>query len=336
MLPWYASRGAVKAAPDIKETARSDTEVDRAVGAASRAVDGDLRSRFYPEVATYTFPAPRRRTLFFDGVQADLVTLDTLTVDGTAVADADRDLLPIVGPPFHRIEFDSSISYGPDRRPVSITGTWGYDNRTEPAGALSAAVADTTTTTVDVTNSAAVGVGDLLTIDTERIVTAAKGQLDTGQDLVDSLDADLADTAVTVADGTGYAVGEVLLVDNERMLVVAIAGNELTVRRSYDGSTLAAHIIGADIFAPRRLTVERGALGTTAASHLVDAAVARQIYPGPVVALTVALALQELLGEQSGYGRETAVSGAEAQIGGRGLDLIRDDARRGYRRLLLA
>lgn len=332
MRPWYATREAVKAAPDVKETARNDRQVDRAIDAASRSVDGELKRRFYPEVATRSFPAPRGRVLF----PGDLVTVDTLTTSGIAVSAADFDLLPVTGPPFTRIEFDGMVSYGADRRPVEIAGTWGYDDRAAPAGQLAAAVGDTTTTTVDVTDSAAVGVGDLLNIETERVLVADREMLDTGQDIGADLTASVADTTVAVADGTGYSVGEVLLIDSERVLVVDVAGNDLTVRRAWDGSVLAAHTAPADISALRRLTVERGVLGTTAASHTLGTAVTRQLYPGPVVALTVALALQELLGEPSGYGRQIAVSGSETQIGGRGLDQIRDDAKRSHGLILLA
>lgn len=331
MRPWYATREAVKAAPDVKETARNDRQVDRAIDAASRSVDGELKRRFYPEVATRSFPAPGGRVLF----PGDLVTVDTVTASGAAVSAADFDLLPVTGPPFTRIEFDGSVSYGADRRAIEIAGTWGYNDETEPAGELAAAVADATTTTVDVTDAAAVGVGDLLSIEAERILVADRAMLDTGQDLAANLTASVADTTVTVADGIGYSVGEILLIDSERMLIVDIAGNELTVRRAWDGSVLASHTAPADILALRRLTVERGVLGTTAASHLQGTAVTRQMYPGPVVALTVALALQELLGEPSGYGRQISVSGSETQIGGRGLDQIRDDAQRSHGLILL-
>lgn len=339
MLPWYVSADKVARALDSKETARNQIEIERAVSAASRSVDGDLLRRFYPEVATYSFarPAGCGRVLFLDNeIDVDLVSLGTLTVDGAAVAADDFDLLPADGPPFSRIEFGTSVSFGSTRRPIRAADTtWGYDDRTASAGDLAAAISDTTGTGVDVTDSAVIGVGDLLNIETERVVVTDRAMLDTGQDLAADLAASVADTTVTVADGTGYSVGEVLLVDSERMLVVDIAGNDLTVRRAWDGSVLAAHTAPTDILALRRLTVERGVLGTTAATHTQGTAVTRQVYPGPVVAYTVALALQELLGESSGYGREVAVSGSGTQVGGRGLDQIRDDARRGYRRILL-
>lgn len=331
MLPTYASREVVKAASDVKSTARLDAQVDRAIAGASRDVEGDLRRRFYPEDTTFTFRRPRRRQLFLDnGVDVDLVSVDSVTVDGTVIAAADFDLLSVDGPPFTRIEFADTISFGTGRRPIQIAGTWGYDDRTAPAGKLAAAVADTTTTMVDVTNSAAVGVGDVIIVDTERMIVAEKTALDTTQDLAGGLSASVAEVTVTVVNGTAFSIREVLLVDVERMLIVDIAGNNLTVKRAWDGSVLAAHSLGASIFALRRLTVERGALGTTAATHVLAAAVARQVYPGPVVAYTVALAEQRLFKEISGQGGEVGGRGVETTI-----DMIRADARRGYQRLLL-
>lgn len=330
MLPAYVTRESIKAAFDIKSTARADAQVDRAIEAASRDVDGDLRRRFYPEDATYTFPAPQCGLLFLDkSIGFDLVSLDSMTVNGVAVAASDRDLLPVEGPPFTRIEFGSSVSFGSDRRPVSITGTWGFDNRTEPAGQLAAAI-DDVTMGVDVSDSAAIGVGALVTVESERMIVTGKSMLDTTQDLVSGLTASSSDVTATVADGSTFSVGEVLLVGFERMLIVDIAGNDLFVKRAWDGSVLVAHSVGADVFASRRLTVERGALGTTAAAHAVDTSLVRQMYPGPVVAYAAAQAEHLVLKEITAQGGE---------VGGRGvistIDMVRADARRGYRRILL-
>src|SRR5690606_22447868 len=56
--PWYTTRETVKAALDYKETARNDAQVDRAIESASRAVEGLLHRRFYPETATRYFDWP--------------------------------------------------------------------------------------------------------------------------------------------------------------------------------------------------------------------------------------------------------------------------------------
>src|SRR3546814_20587325 len=88
-----------------------------------------------------------------------------------------------------------------------------------------------------------------------------------------------------VTDGTLFFVGELILIDSERMRIVDITGNNLTVVRAYDGSTLAAPSLGADVYVYRSLTVERGALGTTAATHLDAASVTVWAVPASVKVL---------------------------------------------------
>lgn len=334
MPPLYASRERIKAALDTKLTARNDAQVDAAGAAASRDVESDLRRRFYPEKATRTFIRPSSGVLFpVYQAGADLVAVESVTVGGTAVAAADYDLLPVNGPPYTRIQLADTVTYGSDRRSASIVGTWGLDNRTEPAGTLAAAISDTTTTTVDVSDSSVVGVGDLLTVDSERLLVTERAMVTTGQTMQGALGASPSEVAFAVTTGSAYHVGEVLLVDSERLLVVDVVGNTLVVRRQWDGSVIAGHS-GATIYALRRLTVERAATGTTAATHSFGAAVRRQVYPGPVTAYSTALAVVQVLGEVAGYVSEVGDGTAEAAAAA--LKQVRDQARQAYRRLLLA
>lgn len=345
--PCYCSREAVKRALDVKATARSDAQVDRAIEAASDAIDGGtrrvgglLKRRFYPEVATRYFDWPaeqpaRSWRLWLN--QHELVAVTELVAGGTTIPDTDYFLRPDDGPPYTRIEIDldSSAAFGggsTPQRDVAVTGVWGYDDATTPAGQLAEAL-DATETAVDVTDSNAADVGDLLLVGDERMLVTGKSMLDTGQVLGGDLAASNAATSVTVADGSAYYPGEVLLIDGERLLVVDIAGNTLIVRRGWDGSTLAAHTAGADIYAPRTLTVARGAVGTTAAAHSNDADVDRHVYPGLVRRLAVAYALDELLQESSGYAR-TAGQGENAQeYTGRGIRKLEADAVAAYGRV---
>jgi hypothetical protein len=108
------------------------------------------------------------------------------------------------------------------------------------------------------------------------------------------------------------------------MLIEDIAGNNLTVRRAWDGSTIAAHSVGATVYAPRTLTVTRGALGTTAATHLTAASVYRWDAPGPVRQLCVAEALTDLLQGRSGYARTAGAGENEREATGRGLKDLRE------------
>ncbi|WP_049562236.1 hypothetical protein [Nonomuraea sp. SBT364] len=338
--PWYCTREDVKRALDVKETARSNAQVDRAIDSASRTVEGRLHRRFYPETATRTFDWPNAQRarpwrLWLD--QHELASVTTLMAGGVTVASSDFLLYPTGGPPYNRLEIDldSSAAFASGdthQQAISIAGVYaGCPLDEAPAGALAEAL-DASETSVDVTDAAAVGVGDILRVGTERMIVTGRAMLDTGQNIAADLTASNASVTVTVTDGTAYAVDEVLLVGSERMLVVDVAGNDLTVRRAWDGSVLAAHTAGADVYAPRTLTVTRGALGTTAAAHDTAAAVVRHLVPGLVRDAVVALALAQLLGEQGGYtaaGARSAASGSVAgsrpqsrQVGGGAGDVL--------------
>lgn len=338
--PCYCTREDVKRALDIAETARADAQVDRALEAASDGIDGGpnriaglLKRRFYPEVRTHTFDWPsdsysRPWRLWLD--QHTLISVDTLVAGGVTVSSDDYFLRPDDGPPFTHVEIDlaSSAAFASGdthQRAISITGLYGDSDDEAAAGELAEAL-DASETTVDVTDSAAVGVGDLLRVDEERMLVTGRRMLDTGQNLGANLDASASTVTVAVTDGSLYQVDEVILVDSERMLVVDIAGNNLTVKRAWDGSVLASHSAGADIFAPRTLVVERGAVGTTAATHISGAGIARHVVPGLVRNLCVAESIEALLQETSGYAREVGSGESAREASGRALRLIREQA----------
>lgn len=339
---WYVSREDVKRALDVAETARSNSQIDRAIEAASRSIDGDrpgdgfLRRRFYPQVDTRYFDwptpdSPRSWRLWLD--QHELISVTTLTSGGVTIAASDYLLRPYDGPPFTHVEIDlaSSAAFtsgSTHQQAVAITGTFGHSANTAPAGALAEAL-DDSETGVDITDSSLIGIGHLIKVDSERMIVTGKAMLDTGVNIhsSDSLSASVADVSITMSTTTGApAVDEVILVDSERMLVVDVAGSTLTVKRAWDGSVLAGHAGGADIYAPRTLTVERGALGTTAAAHSSSTAVTRHVVPGPVVELCLAEALNNYLQAGSGYARTIGSGDAEREAGGRGLRDIRNQA----------
>lgn len=334
--PAYCTREDVKRALDVKETARADGQVDRAIEAASDAIDGGthrigglLHRRFYPEQRTMTFDWPngqyaRSWRLWLD--QHELIEVTTLTTGGVTLAPGDYFLRPDDGPPFTHVEInlDSTSAFstgGTSQRSISITGLYGYSDDTAPAGAVAEAL-DNSETGVDVTDSSVCGVGDVLLVDSERMLVTGKTMADTGVniDATDSLAASNADVSITMSTTTGApAAGETILIDSERMLVVDVAGPVLTVKRAWDGSVLATHAAAADIYAPRTLTVQRGALGSTAATHLTAAPLARHTPPGLVRDLCVALALAQLQAETGGYARSIG-SGGNAR--GAGADRI--------------
>lgn len=337
---WYATREDVKSALDSKETARNNAQIDRALESASRSVENDLNRRFYPIVATRYFPWPNwqyawpwRLWLDYD----ELISVTALVSGGVTISSSDYFLEPVnTGPPFTSVEIDlgSSSAFNVRdtfQRSIAITGTFGYSADEEPAGALAAAITTTSATTCNVTDSSLIGVGQILKIDSERLVVTAKNMLTTAQTLQTPVNAVLSDVTIAVTTGSSYAVGEVILLDSERMLIVDISGNNLTVKRAWDGSVLASHA-GSTIYAARTLTVQRGALGTTAATHLIAAAITKHVVPGLVKDLCIAEAVNQIQQETSGYARTVGSGDSSRLATGGGLDDIRSRAYATYGR----
>jgi hypothetical protein len=334
--PWYATREEIKAELDVKETARSNARIDRALADATEAVEGLTHRTFYPVQDTRKMDWPPRTgaTPWILRLDAnELVSVTSLTSGGVTIAPGDyllRRADDKAEPPYTRIEINlgSNASFGGGstyQQDIVVTGLFGYRNDETAAGTLAAQIASAgaTTITVDGPASAALGIGSLLRVDNERMIVTGRSMLDTGQGFGDSMTAANNDVSIGAANGSAYAVGEVILRDSERMLITDIAGNTLTVTRAWDGSVLAAHTDSA-IYAPRILTVVRGALGTTAAVHSNGAAVARWDAPGSVRQLCVAEALVDLLQGRSGYARTAGSGDNEREASGRGLKDLRD------------
>ncbi|MEU3851724.1 hypothetical protein [Streptomyces sp. NPDC029554] len=311
---WYATREDVMRALDVKLTARSQRQIDRAIESASRSIDDLCHRRFCPVQATRSFDWPGSQyrpswRLWLD--DQELISLTSITSGGTAISPADVVLYPLAGPPYNRVEtsLGSSAAWGggdTHQADINITGLFGYRNDETTVGTLAAAVGTTTATTITVNGAAAaeLGVGSVLRIDSERMLVTNRTMADTGQNVGGSgLTAQQNSVTITVTDGSAFAVDEVLLIESERMLIVDIAGNTLTVQRAWDGSVLAAHAAGVDIYAPRSLTVTRGALGTTAATHADAAPVVRWDPPGLIRDLVIAEAETRITNEQAGYAR---------------------------------
>lgn len=341
---WYATREDVMRAVDSKETARNAGQLDRGLEAASRSIDALCHRTFYPQVATKSFDWPNAQSaapwrLWLDA--NELISVSAVSSGGTTISTADVLLEPSAyGPPYNRLELDlsSSAAFGggdTHQRDITITGLYGYRDDESTVGTIAEAL-DTSETGIDVNaaTSAAVGVGSLLRVDSERMQVTGRSQLDTGQNLGSNLDAKASTVTVPVADGTQFAAGEVILIDAERMLIVDIAGTNLIVKRGWDGSVLAAHTTGADIYAPRTLSVRRGALGTTAATHSLAATVNRWDPPGPVQTLAIAETLNMLGLEQASYSvvLRAGETGGERTRDQRGLQALRNQVYDAYGR----
>lgn len=347
--PCSVTREAVKKALDVKMTARSDDDVDRAIQAASRAVEGQLHRRFYPIDATHFWDWPNYQyrspwTLDFDKWELAAVPTadDAVTTGGQPIPLAECFFEPVnEGPPFTYLELNRSTTaafgVGPTpQRDIAITGTFGYDVVATPAGTLSAALTDTTGTLVSVANGAAAGVGDVILVDGERMLLSDKAAVASGQIQQGSLAASGADQVIGVSSGAGFFVGEVLILDAESVLVTGTAPASVTVKRAWDGTTLATHS-AAVIYAFRSWTVTRGAFGTSTATHLISAPITRYVVPSLVQQYALAEAENNLLQGLSGYARTVGSADNTRPVSGQALADIRAQAyaahgRKGRRR----
>lgn len=339
---FYCTREAVKAALDIKETARSDGRIDACIDAASRTVEATLHRRFYPQTDTRSFDWPNRNYTpsyrLWLGIN-ELISVTTLVSGGTTIAPTDyllRRADDLNEPPYDHLEIDlsSSASFssgGTHQQSIVVTGLFGYSDNQVAAGTLAEAL-DSSETAVDVSDSSVIGVGHILKVGSERMIVTGRQMLTTGQTLQTPMTDKVDSVTVAVTTGSAFHIGEVILLDSERMLIVDIAGNNLTVKRSWDGSKLATHT-GSTVYASRTLTVQRGALGSTAAAHDTAAVVTRWEVPGLVQELALAYALNDLLQGQSGYAREVGSGDNQREAGGRGIAAITRDAFRAYGRV---
>lgn len=334
--PTYATRETLARATDVRASAHMDAQLDDALEAGAEAADALCHRTFYPQTATryFDWPPPQTSRSWVLWLDADeLASVTTLTAGGTTISASDYFLEPNrSGPPYNRVEIDldssaALASAGTHQRAVAIAGVYaGCRLNTTPAGALAEAL-DASETGVDVTDSSVVGVGDLILCDSERMLVTGKTMLDTGVDIDagDSLTASKADESITVSTTTGMpAAGETILIDSERMLVVDVAGSVVTVKRAYDGTTLAAHSAAASIYAPRTLTVVRGSVGTTAASHSTSTALTRHAAPGLVRTLSLAEAIAYGQQHAAGWARTAGAGDPLRAIAPEGLPKLRE------------
>lgn len=310
----YATREAIKAAAGWNGDA-FNVVADRLAESHTDKVDELYSRRFFPRVVTryYDWPSTRHVSttkLFFD---ADILSVTSFTADGTTISASDYYLYPVdeTGKPYGWLELDadSDAEFGDGgQRTLVLVGVEGYSNNTTPAGALGASINDSVTS-LTVTDSSLVGVGDLILIGTERLIVTDKAFADTTKNIgADLDDLNTADT-VTLPSSHGILAGEVIQVDSERMLVRSVATTSAVVDRAYDGTQLATHANGADIYAPRTLTVTRGAYGTTAASHTQADAITKNVPPSLVRDLVIAEAIAQHTQEAGGYGASMGPGG---------------------------
>ena len=169
----------------------------------------------------------------------------------------------------------------------------------------------------------------MVVIDTERMLVADKTLATTGQ--TGTIGSSTANQVLPVQNGAAFYVGETVTLDGESMLLTGVAGNNLLVKRGWDGTTVGAHT-GATIYAPRSWTVTRGAFGTIAATHSNGAAIARYTPPSLVQQLSLAEAENNLLQAVSGYARTVGAADNARPVSGQSLADIRQLAYAQYGR----
>jgi hypothetical protein len=342
-LPAYCNAADVRGAADLPITPAADRDIARAIHDGARAIESLCRGRhFYPLSGTFTIDWPSLGGVNFDSGRIwlddnELISVSSLVVDDETITAYRLAYPNDEGEAYRALEMtvsggeSFSTSTNDFQAPISITGVRGFTNATEASGTLGTAIADTTDTTIQIGDTADIDVGDAILIDSESMIVTARTLIDTTENLAGALTVDSDDTTIAVADGTAYTAGELLTVDTERLEILDIAGNNLICRRAVDGTTLAAHSIGADIYARRGLTVERGALGTTAAVHsTTTVTVYKHTPPAGVRSLNIAEALVLLAQENAGYARTIGQGETEREARGVGLAEKRKQIRARY------
>lgn len=344
----YCWREDVKSALDVPETARVNAQIDREIQASSRGIEGDLGRFFYPLVATQTFDYPDHqytlpwRLWLEEWELTSFTQVLTAGQDITSSVIARPDGALLRGEPYDHLEINLSTSAmfaagSTYQRAVSVAAVFGYNADEVPGAAMATAFSDTTGTSGTCTDSALVGVGAILRVDTERMIVTGKSMASTGQTITNSPTAQANSNTIGVQNGAVFDT-EVIMIDSEKMLITDITGNNLTVIRNWDGSVLAAHNTGTTVYAPRQLTVTRGALGTTAATHATNATINVHNVPSLVRDLCVAETLSTLTQARRGYamplkrGGSGNAPGSALELAGALTD-YRDRARARYRRL---
>jgi hypothetical protein len=310
----------VRRAADLKQASYDNDRIDRAIVAAAESVEGLTQRKFYPNDGTKSFDWPNYQyaypwELWLD--QHEMAAQPTLVVTGSLLPEpieipaGNYIMQPINdGPPYTKLELrrDQDSAFGYNTTPqldIAITGTFGYWMMTSSSGTFTSSVGSSDTV-VNVSSGTSPGVGDMILADSERMVVTDSSYTSTSLAFTSGITtAQSNDNVGAVSSGADFSVGEIILVDFEWMLIQNIVGNNLVVKRGYDGSIITTHS-GGDIWASRQLSVLRGQLGTTAATHSEGDDISINQVPSLISELAVAEALVWLAQEPSAYGGQAA------------------------------
>lgn len=338
--PVYCWREDVKVGLDTVATSRYDTQIDREIAAASRFIDKQMRRVFYPQIDTRTWDWMDHQysltwRLWLDSNElaappTQVLSSGTDITAGVLARNGRGDTIP----PYTSLEVDLSTSASfmaadTYQRAISVTGTFGYNLDEQGAGTVSE-LSSTTQSSAVVSDGTMVGVGAILRAGAERMIVTGRSVTDSGQTSQQILPAANNAVLLPVLDSTALNAGETIMIDAEKMLIDEIAGNNLIVKRPWDGTVLAAHDAGTAIYVNRGITVARGQLGTTAATHTADTPIAAHDVPAPIRTLAVGEAMARLGLERSGY--TMAISRGEMTKIGVGLPELWAQAMASYQR----
>lgn len=337
---WYATMEQVKGSMEINQSAQADRLIRSKIDAGSRNVEGLTHRRFYPELKTITQDWPNN--LSADAWQIllgdnTLISVTSLVSGGVSIPTNALRLRRYDDkpePPYDILEVDLSSAYALSAGPTfqqsqSITGLFGdQDTDTSIAGGLLGGAINSSVTTLVINPSAGyypdtIGIGAIVLIGTERLILTDRRMSDTGVNTAGTLTDVKNSRTLAVGDGSLFARGETILVESERMRIDDIAGNNLTVTRAFDGSTLAAHASGLDVYALRTFTAKRGALGTTAAAHSLNDSVYPHEFSGPVNETARAEAIVLLSQADSAFARVVGSGDNARESTGAGLEDLR-------------
>jgi hypothetical protein len=338
---WYTTRERIYSSLEVTETARARELVDRQIASASRRVEGLLRRRFYPETKALSFDWPNSSGAPPWEIQVEgdneIIAVHSVTSGGVVVPVNNLllrrwDEKP--EPPYQRVQIDlstSSVYTGGDtwQEAIVFNVDTGY-NPTDLSyvdGLLAAGInASVKSFTINPSTDAElnVGVGSLIVVGTERMQVTNRRMADVGTNTAGVLGDNQSDRLLAVQDGTKFVVGELIQIDAERMRIDEITGNNLSVTRAWDGSSLDEHLSGVDIYAQRLFTVQRGILGTSGASHSLADTVTCHRFAEGVADLTEAETLVGIEQSASAYARVVGSGLSARESVGKGLEDLRN------------
>jgi hypothetical protein len=310
-----------------------ERRIVRAIEAASARIDAMCIREdgfFRPTEETRVFDVPGDYQtspyfkLYLDATA--IVSVSSVLVEGIDVT-SDVLLEPSkYGAPYSRIDLDTK-GFGYGARVVSVTGVWGYPERSDLAGAV--ASDDGGTVTVVPRGNYCLSTGDVMLIGTERLEVTSVYWIDSGATLSADVASSTGEMSLQVDDPSDFLAGERIVIGSERMLVTSVVGTTITVRRATDGSALSSHTTGDAVYVPRKFSVSRSGSGT----HAADTAVNVLRPPADIVEATVAETVSIMAHGRSSYTDDFGPSGTSVTVTGAApLTDLRDLVMRRYGR----